>query len=696
MSKKIQEKSPQRSSGNPLNLPDFTAINADTIAADVESLLARYQQCLDILENLDPDGLSWASLVMPELSISLELDDYWSPVSHLHHVADNDELRQAYDKAREQITAFFARRGQNHKLYQCWQQLHDSQGFKQLDAVQQRIIELELRDFKLSGVALDGKASRRFRELVETKSQLSSDFSNNLLDATKLWRKVITDKSQLAGLPENELRLLQGLAEDAGEAAGSYLLNLSFPAYIAVMTYADEAGLREEIYRAFSTRASENMGIAGSEQFDNNQILLDILSAREEMAALLGFTDYAEYALETRMANSPTEVMGFLEQLALQAKPAAAFQFGELQDFVIDAGGPAQLQAWDIGYWSEKLRRDRYTISEEQIRPYFPAPAAVEGLFGIVEQIYAISFRLDETVNRWHPDVQYYRVFSAEGVEMAGLYLDLYARDDKRSGAWMDVCRSRHQLADGKLQLPVAFLTCNFAPAQGDIPSLLSHSDVETLFHECGHCLHHLLTRIDWPQLGGINGVEWDAVELPSQILENWCWEKSALDRFAHHYQTGELLPDELFARMRRARHFQKAMQLVRQLEFAITDMRMHLEFDTQDPIDPNQLMREVHNAVGVTPMPEYNRMLCSFGHLFAGGYAAGYYSYLWAELLSEDAFARFLEEGIFNRETGAAFLNEILAVGASRPAADSFAAFRGRPPEIAPLLAAYGIGEDQ
>lgn len=687
---------PVISSSYRLNLPDFAAIHAETIAADVENLLGEYQQCIESLESLRLDELDWGSLVIPELAISLKLDDYWSPVSHLNHVADNDALREAYDKARENITAFFARRGQNHKLYQLWQQLHDSPLFQQLDAVQQRIIQLELRDFKLSGVALEGKAGKRFRELVEKKSQLSSDFSNNLLDATKLWRKVITDKNQLVGLPENELCLLQGLAEDAGEAAGSYLLNLSYPAYIAVMTYAEDASLREEIYRAFSTRASENMGIAESEQFDNNQILLDILSVREEMSALLGFPDYAEYALETRMANSSAEVTNFLDQLAMQAKPAAAVQFEELQAFALAAGGPQPLQAWDIGCWSEKLRQDRYSISEEQIRPYFPAPAAVEGLFGIVEQIYGISFKLDKTVSRWHTDVQYYRVYSVQGLEMAGLYLDLYARDDKRSGAWMDVCRSRHRLADKKTQLPVAFLTCNFAPAQGDTPSLLSHGDVETLFHECGHCLQHILTRINWPQVGGINGVEWDAVELPSQILENWCWEKTALDRFARHHRTGKLLPDKLFARMRKARHFQKAMQLVRQLEFAMTDMRLHLEFDAQNPLDPNQLMGEVHNDVGVTPMPEYNRMLCSFGHLFAGGYAAGYYSYLWAELLSEDAFARFLEEGIFNPETGAAFCDEVLAVGASRPAAESFAAFRGRAPCIAPLLAAYGIGGDE
>ncbi|MCF6263703.1 MAG: M3 family metallopeptidase [Xanthomonadales bacterium] len=685
-----------QSAHNKLTLPDFESITATTIVADVECLLEAYQQCLDSLENIAADELSWKSLVMPELAISLELDEYWSPVSHLNHVADNEKLRDAYDKAREKITAFFASRGQNHKLYQRWQQLMDSSAFQQLDAVQQRIIEHELRDFKLSGVALEGKTGQRFRELVEKKSQLSSDFSNNLLDATKLWRKLISDKDQLAGLPENELCLLQGLAEVAEEASGSYLLNLSYPAYIAVMTYADDTGLREEMYRAFSTRASENMEITGSEKYDNNQILLDILSVREEMAALLGFSDYAEYALETRMADSSAEVMAFLQQLAKQATPAARVQFEELQAFVLAAGGPQQLQAWDIGYWSEKLRQQRYSISEQQIRPYFPAPAAVEGLFSIVEQLYGISFRLDATVSSWHSEVEYYRVYSAEGKEMAGLYLDLYARDDKRSGAWMDVCRSRHQLEDEKLQLPVAFLTCNFAPPQGDTPSLLSHSDVETLFHECGHCLHHLLTRIDWPQVGGINGVEWDAVELPSQILENWCWEKSALDRFARHYQTGEALPEELLVRMTKARHFQKAMQLVRQLEFAITDMRLHLEFDSQSPLDPNQLMAEVHNQVGVTPMPEYNRMLCSFGHLFAGGYAAGYYSYLWAELLSEDAFSRFLEEGIFNPETGAAFRDEVLAVGASRPAAESFAAFRGRAPRIAPLLAAYGIGENQ
>ncbi len=696
MSANSINKSTDQNLNGSLNLPNFEAINVASIATDVEAMLDIYRNKLMSLEQLDASSVNWSSLVLPELAVSLELDDYWSPISHLHHVADNEELRLAYDQARESITTFFAERGQNHKLYQCWQQLRDSQVFDQLDAVQQRIIELELRDFRLSGVALEGAQSQRFRELVEKKSQLSSTFSNNLLDATKLWRKPITNKHQLAGLPENELGLLQGLAIEAGEDAGTYLLNLSFPAYIAVMTYADDAKLREEIYRAFATRASENMEAAESVDLDNNQVLLDILAVRKELASLLGFTDYAEYALETRMADSSVEVMGFLNALAVQARPAALEQFEQLQTFAQDAGGPAQLEAWDIAYWSEKLRQDRYSISEEQIRPYFPAPAAVEGLFGIVKQLYGISFEVDTTVSLWHPDASYYRVFSAQGVEMAGLYLDLYARDDKRSGAWMDVCRSRHQLSPEKQQLPVAFLTCNFAPAQKETPSLLSHADVETLFHECGHCLHHILSRINWPQVGGINAVEWDAVELPSQILENWCWEKAALDQFASHYQTGEPLPEALFLRMRKARHFQKAMQLVRQLEFALTDMRLHLEFNPEQAMDPNQLMRDVHAEVGVTPLPEYNRMLCSFGHLFAGGYAAGYYSYLWAELLSEDAFARFLEEGIFNPETGAAFRDEVLAVGASRPAADSFAAFRGRSPRIEPLLTAYGIGGEK
>ncbi len=675
-------------------LPDFNAINTNTIEADIVNFVDIYQRGLESLSQLNGEQLSWSNLVDAEMEWSLALDEYWSPVSHLHYVADTDDLRVAYDKSREIIAEFFARRGQNQKLYQCWKMLSESLEFKQLEPVQQRVIELELRDFKLSGVALTGSARKEFRQLVEHKSQLSSKFSNNLLDATKSWTKLIIDEHALSGLPENELCLLQGLAADAGEAENTYLLNLSHPAYIAVITYADDRSLREEIYRAFVTRASAQTDDAECLKFDNGPIILEILAARQQMSELLGFSNYADLALETRMADSAEQVLEFLSQLLEQAKPVAQEQFAQLQSFASQTGGPDELQAWDIAYWSEKLRQQRYAISEELIRPYFPAPATVTGLFDIVEKLYSIRFELDNSVERWHQDVDFYRVLSATGEEIAALYLDLYSRDNKRSGAWMDVCRSRYLCGDdGKsVQLPVAFLVCNFAPAQGEIPSLLSHSDVETLFHECGHCLHHLLTRIDYPQLGGIHGVEWDAVELPSQILENWCWEKSALDGFAKHYNSGEKLPDDLFARILNARYFQKAMQLVRQLEFALTDMRLHLEFDPDAPLNPDHLMREVHAQTGVAPMPEYNRMLCSFGHLFAGGYAAGYYSYLWAELLSEDAFSRFSEEGIFNPQTGADFCREILEVGASRPALESFIAFRGREPRIEPLLAAYGI----
>ncbi len=679
-----------------LGLPVFSAIKTNSIEADISSFVESYQQGLESLVQLSEEQLNWSSLVDTEMKWSLALDEYWSPVSHLHYVADTEELRVAYDKSREKIAEFFARRGQNQELYQCWKAFSESSEFSQLQPVQQRIVELELRDLKLSGVALTGSARKEFRQLVEHKSQLSSRFSNNLLDATKSWTKLIIDEQALSGLPKNELSLLQGLAVDAGETENAYLLNLSHPAYIAVITYADDRSLREEMYRAFVTRASAQTADAECLKFDNGPIIVKILAARQKMSKLLGFSNYADFALETRMAESAEQVLGFLNQLLEQAKPAAQKQFAELQDFASQANGPDELQAWDIAYWSEKLRQQRYDISEELIRPYFPAPATVTGLFEIVEKLYNIRFELDNSVDRWHQDVDFYRVLSATGEQIAALYLDLYSRDNKRSGAWMDVCRSRYLSGDdGKsLQLPVAFLVCNFAPAQGDIPSLLSHSDVETLFHECGHCLHHLLTRIDYPQLGGINGVEWDAVELPSQILENWCWEKSALDGFAKHYSSGEQLPDELFARILNARYFQKAMQLVRQLEFALTDMRLHLEFDPDEPLNPDQLMREVHAQTAVTAMPEYNRMLCSFGHLFAGGYAAGYYSYLWAELLSEDAYSRFSEEGIFNPQTGADFRHEILEVGASRPALESFIAFRGREPQIEPLLAAYGIGK--
>ncbi len=468
---------------NTLSLPDFSSIKTADIEINITKLVSAYQLGLSSLEQLADTAISFSSLVDAELGWSLAMDEYWSPVSHLHSVADAEELRLAYDSAREKIAKFFAERGQNQTLYQRWEKLRNSDQFAQLEPIQQRIIDLELRDFRLSGVALEGSSSVRFRELVEQQSQLSSKFSNNLLDATKAWSKLIVDAQELAGLPANELSLLQGLATAAGKPENSYLLNLSQPAYMAVMTYADAPKLREEMYRAFATRASSQALDESCLQFDNSPLLLEILTARKQMAELLGFSNYAELALETRMADSAEQVMEFLQQLLEKARPAAVEQFAELQAFTQQAGGPDKLQAWDIAYWSEKLRQQRYAISEEQIRPYFPAPATVAGLFEIVEKLYSIRFEQDNSVNRWHPDVDFYRVFSAGGVEIAAVYLDLYARDNKRSGAWMDVCRSRYLRHDATMQLPVAFLTCNFAPPQGDVPSLLSHSDVETLFH---------------------------------------------------------------------------------------------------------------------------------------------------------------------------------------------------------------------
>ena len=631
----------------------------------------------------DPD---W-SMVESECAWADELSRAWSPVSHLNSVADSEELRKAYNAGLERLTEHENWRQQHPGIFAAYRGLRESAGFAALTPVQQRIVELELRDFHLAGVGLPAKEQEVYRGLVMRLSKLGSKFSENLIDATQAWTLHFEDNSELAGLPEADLKLLEGIAKTRDQIG--WVVDLSAPSFHAVMTHASDSELRRKVYTAYVTRASDQGPI--SSEWDNQPLIVEMLSLRHQLARILGFENYVEYALARRMADTPESVLAFLNGLAEQARPAAKKQYEALLKFARDEGARLPLKAWDIAYWSERYRQAELHLSDEELKPYFPLERMLEALFFTARKLFGITLKADDAIATWHPDVRFYWLEDSQGCRFAGLYMDLFSRKDKRGGAWMDVCLSRRNLRVGA-QLPAAYLTCNFAPPVADQPCLMTHDDVQTLFHEFGHCLHHLLTEIDWPQVNGINSVEWDAVELPSQLLENWGWEEEILSRFARHYQDGKPMPVDLKGRLLRSRNFQKALFLVRQLEYAICDLRLHLEYDPENPANPLDLLDEIRRQISIVPVPEWNRFLNSFSHIFGGGYAAGYYSYLWAEQLAADAWGRFLVEGTLEAEIGEALRKEILSVGASRPAIESFIAFRGRPPEPGPLLESYGL----
>jgi oligopeptidase A len=603
----------------------------------------------------------------------------------MNSVVNSDELREAYNACLPKLSEYATEMGQNQGLYAAYKAVAEDD--KNLDEPQRKALENALRDFHLSGVDLPADKKSRFKEISQELSKLTSKFEENLLDATNAWSKLITDEAELSGLPESALGLAQQIAEQRGEKG--WMLTLDFPSYLPVMTYADNRELRREMYEAFSTRASDQGPHAG--QYDNGKVMEQILALRHELVGLLGFDNYAERSLAKKMASSPEEVIGFLHDLAERSHNQAQRDLDEVRTFALDEYSAEELEAWDIGYYSEKLRQSRYAFSQEELKPYFPETKVVPGLFAVVEKLYGIQISEVEGVETWHPDVRFFEIRDAAGHIRGQFYLDLYARQKKRGGAWMDGCIDR-LYTESCDQNPVAFLTCNFSPPVGDKPALFTHDEVETLFHEFGHGLHHLLTRIDYPAVAGINGVAWDAVELPSQFMENWCWEREALDHISGHYETGEPIPDALYNKMKAAKNFQSAMQMVRQLEFSIFDFRIHLEYDPAKGGRIYEILNEVRDQVAVIKPPAFNRFPHSFGHIFAGGYAAGYYSYKWAEVLSADAFSLFEENGIFDRKTGQAFLNNILEQGGSKDAAELFVAFRGREPEIDALLRHNGI----
>ncbi len=670
---------------NPLladGLPAFSAIRPEHALPAVEQRLAEYRGVIERIESLG-DDVDYASVVVAETLADNALARAWSSVSHLHAVVNTGEWRQAYESCIEPMTSFSTERGHNRKLWAAYKALADRDDFSEQDAALRATIEHELRDFHLAGVDLPEDQRKRFGDISLALSELGNRFGNHVLDATEAYSETFDDAGQLAGLPQAELDLLAGMARDAGK--GGWMANLSFPAFRAIITFADDRELRERFHLAFATRASEIGPNAGD--FDNGPIMREMLALRDEQARLLGFEHHAASQLSTRMADSAGQVERFLRDLAGRARPQAQAQLEELSEFAAEIGAETPLAPWDIAYYSERLREKKLGINESMLKPYFELERVFDGLFTTATELFGLRFKTDETVDTWHEDVRFFEVLGEDGRQVAGLYVDLYSRARKSGGAWMDVCRSRLR-AGGIEQLPVAYLTCNFAPPAKGKPSLLTHDDVVTLFHEFGHCLHHLLTQVDLPGVAGINGVEWDAVELPSQLLEGWAWEAESLERYARHVDTGEPLPDRLLAGLKANQQFQGAMALVRQIEFALSDLALHTRADA----DPIATMRAIHDQVAVIPMPDYTRYLMSFSHLFDGGYSAGYYSYLWAEQLARDAFELFRETGLFNAETGGRLAGEILEVGSTRPMQASWQAFRGREPALGPLLASYGI----
>jgi oligopeptidase A len=675
---------------NPLlttaDLPSYQAIQPEQIEPAIDEQLAANRADLERLlaANAEP---TWENLIEPLEALDDRLNKTWSPVRHLHSVLDSEALRAAYNACLPKLSAYYTEFGHHEGLYRAYQHIADGPEYDRLDAAQCKVIDDALRDFKLSGIALPSKQREHYKAIMQELAQLGAQFSQNVLDATQAWTRQVKDEALLAGLPDSARASALQTARQRG--LDGWLLTLELPSYLPVLNYADDRELRREMYEAYSTRASDQGPTAG--QWDNGPLIERILALRHELARLLDFNNYTEYSLATKMADTPDQVLDFLYDLAQRARPQAQRELEELREFAREMFGVDGLETWDIGYYSEKLRQHRYQLSQEELRPYFPINRVLPGLFAVVERLFGVSIRPLEGIEVWHPDVRVYEIVDATGNPRGRFYLDLYARPHKRGGAWMDGCLARRRIGN-TIRIPAAYLVCNFTSPVGDDPALLTHNEVLTMFHEFGHGLHHLLTTVNYLPVAGIHGVEWDAVELPSQFLENWCWSREALDLLAGHYQTGEPLPDALYQRMLDAKHFQAGMLMVRQLEFSVFDFRLHREYEPERGGRVLEILDEVRRQVAVIIPPAWNRFPNAFTHIFSGGYAAGYYSYKWAEVLSADAFNAFEEDGIFNAVTGERFRKSILEVGGSRPALTNFVEFRGREPTIEPLLRLNGI----
>jgi oligopeptidase A len=673
---------------NPLleqaGLPLFSKIRPEHVEPAIDHLLAENRRRIEeLLDNAEQP--SWENLVEPIEEWEDHLERVWSPVSHMNAVTNSEELRAAYNACLPKLSDYGTEMGHNERLFLAYKAV--AEHAKDLDDGQRKVLDNALRDFHLSGVDLAPDKKQRFKEISQELSRLTSKYAENVLDASNAWSKRIDDAEALAGLPQSALDLAKHTAEQRDESG--WLLTLDFPSFFPVMTYADDAALRREVYQAYQTRASDQGPHAG--QFDNSDTMERILALRHEQSRLLGFANYSERSLARKMARSTDEVMHFLHDLAARSKPQAEREFAELRAFAARDYGVDELEPWDVAYYSEKLRQHRHSISQEEVKPYFPAPRVIAGMFEVVGRLYGVTFHEVGGIDAWHPDVRFYEIRDLDGSLRGQFYFDLYARQNKRGGAWMGDCQTRMKTRSIE-QIPVAYMVCNFSPPVGDRPALLTHDEVETLFHEFGHGLHHMLTRVDYAAIAGISGVAWDAVELPSQFMENFCWEREALDLFAAHFDTGERIPDDLYRRMLAAKNFQSGMTMVRQLEFALFDFRIHREYDPERGGRVYEILDEVRDEVAVFRPPAWSRFAHAFSHIFAGGYAAGYYSYKWAEVLSADAFSLFEENGVFDQATGQSFLHNILEQGGSKDAMELFVAFRGREPQIDALLRHSGI----
>ena len=672
---------------NPLlnytGLPAFSKIKPEHIKPAVEAVIKTCRETIEAVSKIE--NPTWENFYLPQAAAGDQFSRAWSPVGHLNAVKNSPELREAYQACLPLLSEYSTWAGQHKGLYEGYLKLKNSPAFESYSLAQKKAIENSLRDFELSGISLPEDKQKRYGEISARLSELSSDFSNNVLDATMGWDIVITDESQLKGLPESALEAAKLSAESKGKKG--YRFTLEFPSYYPVLTYCENRELREMMYKEYATRASDQGSNAG--KWDNSANIDEKLKLRRELAQLLGFATYADYSLATKMAENPQQVVEFLEDLANRAKKQAKEELCALKAFANHACSE-QLEPWDIAYYSEKQKQALYAINDEELRPYFPEDRVLSGLFELMKRIFGLRIEEKFGIDTWHKDVRFFQIYDEQGEERGAFYLDLYARENKRGGAWMDDCINQKRFADGSLQKPVAYLTCNFNKPIGNKPALFTHDEVTTLFHEFGHGIHHMLTQIEVGDVAGINGVPWDAVELPSQFLENWCWEEEALAFISGHYETGEPLPKEKLTQLLKAKNFQAAMFVVRQLEFGLFDFRLHLAEPREGLV--LDTLKAVKAEVAIVKTPEWVRTPHSFSHIFAGGYAAGYYSYLWAEVLSADAFSKFEEDGIFNRETGQSFLDNILTQGGSEEPMVLFERFRGRKPTLDALLRHKGI----
>lgn len=665
------------------SLPNFTNIDIESFPLQLDQMLSNHlKKITDILAEINPP--TWDNLMCPLEEMEDELERFWSPLSHLHSVAQTAAIRACYEACLPKLSAYESAIGQNVELYQAIKSLD----LRTMNAEMAKVVEDSLLSFVLSGVALPTKDKQKLEQIFAKLSDLSNKFENNILDTVNAYELHITDKSRLLGIPKYALDQARSLAKE--KSLPGFILTLATPCFIAVMTNADNRLLRETMYEAYVTRASDLGPLGG--KFDNTKVINEILALRHEEALLLGFKNYAELSLATKMAESPEQVLEFLCLLQERSKKQALLEYEELSAFAREKYQIESIKPWDISYLTEKKKEEIFAITEETLRPYFPLKRVMQGLFAIIKQLYGMKFEELQEVDLWNPDVLCYQI-KDEQEELRGyVYVDLFARKHKRQGAWMDSLQTRYKRADGSIQLPIATVTCNFAKTSNDSEPLLSHSEVETLFHEFGHALHHVLTKVDYLSVSGIHGVEWDAVELPSQFFENWCWSEQSLALLTSHVDTGESIPSALFEKVLQAKNFQSAIAMQRQLEFSLFDFRLHYEYQGKKDNFVSDILDDVRNKTSIIPVATYNRFQHSFSHIFAGGYAAGYYSYKWAELLSSDAFLRFEKEGILNQNTGRDFLHCILEKGGSQKAMKLFVDFRGAKPSVDALLKHNGI----